>query len=187
MIIKVYVDDGFVEEGAFADYETEKIDQMILSEKRIYLRPGVREYHPVEDIYKEVRFIRRQDVSLRVMQVPVTADGNVAKGGGRFTPRYAVFRNGWRVVPANETHDLLVSGEQITDDGQSGLAVIDRLPIDPENKVGIEYTPPAAEVIVINGGAGLTLAEIEASAVLAKEATAQKAAKAAAAALALSA
>ena len=115
--------------------------------KRIYLKEGVREYHPVEDIYRDVRLIRRTDETLRWFDMPVQAAGNVPKGGGKFTPRYAIFNQGWKVVPEDVTHALYVSGEQITDDGQSGPACIDTETLSEGNNVTIHYEPPAAELI----------------------------------------
>lgn len=115
----IFEDDVFVE-GVYCGYSTDKIGRVSLLEKRIYLKGGVTQYHPVDDIYKELRFIRRVDTSLRVARNPVSAGGALSKGGGKFTPRYAVFNHGWRVVPQDVTHALYVQGEQITDDGQSG-------------------------------------------------------------------
>jgi hypothetical protein len=115
--------------------------------KRIFLKDGVREYHPVTDIYTEIRNLRRLDESLRPYDMPISAFGNVPKGGGKFTSRYAQFNQGWKVVPANETHALYVSGEQITDDGQSGPACIDVSLLDPGVSVTIHYEPPASELV----------------------------------------
>jgi hypothetical protein len=123
------------------------IERFDLLEKEIYLKVGVRAYHPVEDIYTEVRNLRRNDESLRVFDMPVKAFGNIPKGGGKFTPRYAVFYNGWKVVPEDITHSLTVTGEQITDDGQSGEACIYLGDMSIGNSVFIQYYPPSAEIV----------------------------------------
>lgn len=123
------------------------IDRLDLVEKEIYLRTGVREYHPVEDIYTEVRNLRRTDESLRVVDMPVKAFGNISKGGGKYTPRYAVFYDGWRIVPEDISHTLTITGEQITDDGQSGEACVFLGDMTPGNSVFIQYYPPAAEIV----------------------------------------
>jgi len=123
------------------------IDFLDLSTKHIHLLSGCREYHPVEDIYCEVRNIRRLDESMRVFDIPVVAEGAVPKGGGKFTPRYAIFNHGWRVVPEDISHDLYISGEQITDDGQSGKACLDLLDLSPGTNIFVHYEPPAAEII----------------------------------------
>jgi hypothetical protein len=99
---------------------TPVIDRLDLSTKLIYLLAGTREYHPVTDIYVEIRDIRRTDETMRVFDMPVNAFGAVPKGGGKFTPRYARFNHGWQIVPEDTDHSLYISGEQITDDGQSG-------------------------------------------------------------------
>jgi hypothetical protein len=121
------------------------IDYLDLATKHIYLLPGVREYHPVEDIYVEIRNIRRLDETMRVFDMPVKAYGAVSKGGGKYTPRYAMFNFGWTIVPENVSHSLFISGEQITDDGQSGPACIDTSVLT--SAVIIQYEPPAAEII----------------------------------------
>ena len=115
--------------------------------KRIFLKPGIREYHPVTDIYTEIRHLRRTDESLRPYDMPVFAFGNIPKGGGKFTPRYAQFNHGWKVVPEDVSHTLFVNGEQITDDGQSGPAAIDTDILSPGTSVIIQYEPPAAEIV----------------------------------------
>lgn len=132
------------------------IDNLDLSLKHINLAAGVVEYHPVEDIYKEIRALRRTDETLRVFDIPVTAEGNVDKGGGKFTPRYAVFHNGWKVVPDDVSHTLLITGEQITDSGGAGGACLDLSGLSASSKVIIEYAPSEAEVIVIATGSGVT-------------------------------
>ena len=121
------------------------IDHLDLATKHIYLLAGCREYHPVEDIYCEVRNIRRTDETMRVFDMPVSAAGAVPKGGGKFTPRYAIFNHGWKIVPEDVNHELFISGEQITDDGQSGPACIHTSILTAA--VIIQYEPPAAEII----------------------------------------
>lgn len=157
-VVTLYVDAGYVAEGYMADYATTKIHHMDLANKRIYLNSDVTEYHPVDDIYKEIRFIRSQDISLQVMRLPVRAEGAIPKGGGKFSPRLAVFQYGWRVVPADVTHALYISGEQITDDGQSGPACMDTTVLSPGTNVTIHYEPPSAELV--GAGSVPTAAEI---------------------------
>jgi hypothetical protein len=138
------------------------IDYLDLPTKRIYLNAGVRAFHPVDDIYREIRTLRRTDETLRVFDVPVTAEGNVPKGGGKFTPRLAIFRNGWKIVPEDTSHTLEVAGEMITDDGQSGPSIFDTSVLSAGVNVVIQYEPPAAEVIVIeaSGGGGTSASAI---------------------------
>lgn len=140
---------GVFEDAVFTGVYTDIIDHLDLATKRIHLRAGVRQYHPVDDIYTEVRFIRRNDESIRVIDIPVQAYGNIPKGGGRFTSRYAMFNNGWRIVPADESHLLRVVGEQISDDQKSGAEIMDMSLLSPGVNVSVEYAPPDTEVIVI--------------------------------------
>lgn len=123
------------------------IDHLDASTKLIYLGTGIREYHPVDDIYKEVRNLRRLNENLRWFDMPISAFGAVPKGGGKYTPRYAQFNNGWKVVPEDTSHSLYISGEQITDAGESGPACLDTTVLSPGTNVIIHYEPPAAELI----------------------------------------
>lgn len=123
------------------------IDHIDPALKRIFLKAGVTSYHPVADIYPEIRQLRQLNESLRWFDMPVTAAGNIPKGGGKFTSRYAVFCHGWKVVPQDVTHALYVTGEQITDDGQSGPACLDTLSLSPGTNVTIHYEPPASELV----------------------------------------
>ena len=122
--VVLYAEAGYFPVDYVAEYVTTKIDHLDFANKRIYLNAGTTTYHPVDDIYKEIRYIRSHDFSLRNMRMPVTAEGAIPKGGGKFTPRLAIFRYGWRIVPQNSTHSLYISGEQITDDGQSGPCLL---------------------------------------------------------------
>lgn len=151
----VYEDDVF-ESTVFTGVSTDKIQEIRYSDKIIYLKSGVTVYHPTDDIYPEVRFHRRYDESLRVLDIPVVAEGNIAKGGGKFTARLAIFNDGWRIAPADETHVLGVTGEQITDDGQAGTAVMDMTRLSDGITVSVEYTPPDTEIITINTGSAVT-------------------------------
>lgn len=144
-----------------------------VSPRRIHLRAGVREYHPVDDIYKEVRQLRQDDESLRPYDMFVSAGGNVKKlaDGSLRTPRYAIFNN-TVVVPANDAdHDLRVTGEQLFAPGfgeepiAGGVAIIDKTPLSVA--VNVDYTPAEAEVIVVTVSAALTMQQMRDSAQLA--------------------
>jgi hypothetical protein len=125
----------------------------------IFLASGIRAYHPVTDLYAEMRNLRRLDESLRRYQMPLTAFGNIPKGGGKFTPRFVVFQNNWRVIPEDVSHILQVTGEQLTAEGGGGPDCFDLSLLSPESKVIIQYEPPAAEIIVV-GGSGDVLETI---------------------------
>ena len=159
--VVLYAQAGYFPDGYVAEYSTTKIDHLDFLNKRIVLKTGTTTYHPVDDLYKEVRYIRAHDFSLRNMRMPVTAEGAIPKGGGKFTPRLAILRYGWRIVPQNATHALYISGEQITDDGQSGPACMNTAVLDAGVSVTIHYEPATAEVI--SGSTGPTAAEIAAA------------------------
>lgn len=150
----VFENDVF-EDAAYTGVSTDKIFELNLSEKIIYLKSGVASYHPVDDIYKEVRYHRRFDESLRYVDMPIEAAGNIAKGGGKYTARLAILNNGWRIAPANETHVLRVTGEQITDDGQAGVDVMDMSLLDAGVTVSVEYAPPDTEIILVSVGSAV--------------------------------
>jgi hypothetical protein len=136
------------------------IDSVDNVTKRIYLKLGVVAYHPIDDIYHEIRNLRRiESGDMRNYPPQVVAGGSVSKGGGKFTPRYAVFNDGYKVVPQDADHILSITGEQITDDGQDGTAVIDTSTLSAGTNVLINYTPPEAEIIKVSVGGALTTEE----------------------------
>jgi hypothetical protein len=125
--------------------------------RRIFLDPaaavgGVLSFHTVEDIYQEYRGRRRTDEALRQFAPLMRAEGNVAKGGGKFTPRYIVLLDGAKLVIPVGPDTVNVSGEVLTDD-QTVPFAIDLLS-DP---VVINYAPPEAEVIQVASGSGLSV------------------------------
>lgn len=123
------------------------IDHLDLATKHIYLLTDCREYHPVDDIYREIRNLRRTNESLRVFDIPVKAFGAVPKGGGKFTPRYVVFYDGWTIVPEDISHSLYISGEQLTSGGESGPACLDLTVLSSGVNLIVHYEPPSAELI----------------------------------------
>ena len=131
--------------------------------RRIYLSISTMNasVHPI-DIYKEVRALRRTDESLRKFDNFLEASGNVAKGGGKFTPRLVTCLSGTRIVPYDSTHELTITGEVITDDEQSGVDCFDKSLLSVGVGVDINYIPPQVEIIVISGdsGGGATPADI---------------------------
>jgi hypothetical protein len=127
--------------------------------KRIHLiapdTAGEVSYHPVDDIYKEMRHLRATVEANQWFQNPVSAGGAVPKGGGKYTPRYAILNNGWRIVPYEyESHTVYITGEQLTDEGGAGPACMDTSTADPAINIFMQYEPPAAEIIVIESGGG---------------------------------
>jgi hypothetical protein len=137
------------------------IDYIDAINRRIYLLAGVTEYHPVTDIYHEVRNLRRTNEALRPYDPFVTAEGNVPKNvaGTKRTPRYAVFQN-CKVVLSGDT---LITGEQLLADATgakigSGPDCVDKA-LSPADAY-CDYTPAEAEVIEVATGGGPTAQEI---------------------------
>lgn len=113
--------------------------------------------HPI-DIYKAMRTLRGSDESLRKFDLFMQADGNVSKGGGKFTERYVTLLN-TRIVPYDTSHVLTINGTLITDDGQEGIFAFDKAPLSPTTSVDIAYIPPQVEVIEVISGSGLSVAQ----------------------------
>lgn len=110
--------------------------------------------HPLE-IYKEVREFRRNDEELRKYTNFMKGDGNIPKGGGKFTERYFTLIEGTRIVPYNVTHVLSITGTLLTDDGKEGVFAFNRTPLSTGVAVDIQYIPAQVEVITIQAGSGL--------------------------------
>lgn len=114
------------------------------------------------DIYKEARALRRTDETLRPYDVFIKGAGNIPKGSGKFTERYAILQEGTLIVPYDTSHTLTINGTIITDDGKEGIHCFDRSGLSNSTTVDINYVPPQVEVIVINtanSGSGLTTNE----------------------------
>ena len=123
--------------------------------RRIYLHLDTvgTSLNPI-DVYKEARTLRRLDESLRQFDPFMRADGNVSKGGGKFTERYTTLLDGTRIIPYDATQELTITGTLITDDGQEGTAAFDRTSLTPGVVVDINYVPPQVEVIEVATGGG---------------------------------
>ena len=93
--------------------------------RRIYLKAGVTDYFPIEDIYHEYRSARKNDEELRKFDGLIEAAGNVPKGGGAFTPRYVVLLDGTKVVPFNDSLQINQLGEIITDNPDVDASIYD--------------------------------------------------------------
>jgi len=92
------------------------IDRIDGPTRRIFLRAGVRSFDPVDDIYKEVRNLRRLDETLRGYDMFVSAGGNIPRPGKPPTDRFLVLLLGTKIVPEDTSHTLAISGEMFTDD-----------------------------------------------------------------------
>lgn len=135
------------------------IDHVDPDLRRIYLKAGVREIHMLDDIYYEMRNLRRVNESLRGWYSFCEAGGNVQKTANTYTPRYLTMITDPRpittkVVPAGDpstpdvAHTLVVKGEVITDQGTSNAAAFDKSSLVVS--VDLEFEPPGAEIIRID-------------------------------------
>lgn len=132
------------------------IDYIDPAARRIYLLDGATEYHPIDDIYAEVRYLRRTEESLRKYFVFTQGGGNIPKNvsGTLRTPRYAIFKN-CKVVVSGDTY---VTGEQLYADADGNMIgkgpdCVDHA-LSPADAY-LDYEPPGSEVIV-SGSGGLT-------------------------------
>lgn len=117
--------------------------------RRVYLDAaeavgGVLSFHPTIDMYAAYKMLRAADESVRPFDAFMRAEGNLPKGGGKFTPRFTMLLSGTKVViPAGVT-EVNVTGELLTDDGSR--------PFDTSLITGpcvINYQPAEAEVIKV--------------------------------------
>jgi len=138
------------------------------------------------DLYHEVRALRRVTEAHRNFRPMIVAGGNVEKITGQtYTQPYVQLLYGCRIVPYDAAQKLKVIRDTFTDDGAAGRDCFSRVGL--VSLIDIDVDVQAVEVRIVNSSGGATLAEIEASTILAKEATAQKAARNASLAAALSA
>ena len=100
---------------------------------------------------------------------------------GLYTGYTVLMINGWRIRAASHDHQLLIVGNLYSDDG------IVSVPTPGFSTNVFISSAVSAQGVSTGGGVGLTLGQIEASTVLAKEATVSAAVKAAKLAAALSA
>ena len=94
--------------------------------------------HPLE-IYRAVREFRRNDESLQKYNNFMKGDGNIPKGGCKFTERYFTLLEGARIVPFDTTHVLSITGTLLTDDGQEGVFAFNRTTLSMGVCVDIYY------------------------------------------------
>lgn len=136
--------------------------------RRIYLnsianRPvskienGVLVWNPIDDIYTEVRNLRRTDESLRPFDMFCSALELIDKGGGNTTGRGLILLGGTRIIPFDEDQNQKITGELLSDEGISGTALLDTTLLSGSTKIKLSYEPPpATEVVTITLGSAVT-------------------------------
>ena len=117
----------------------------------IYLKQGVSDFYPIEDIYHEYRYNRRTDEELRKYEPLLRAEGNVPKGAGAFTPRYVVLLDGTKIVPYDEVLRINQLGDMITDDADVDPSLYDVSTLTVPKVIFIK--PSESETIQLNSEA----------------------------------
>lgn len=129
--------------------------------RKVYLDPveavgGILAFHPTADLYADYKALRAADESVRPYNSFMRAEGNLPKGGGRFTPRFTMLLEGTKVVIPPGVSEVKVTGELLTDDGSS--------PFDTSLVTGpciINYQPAEAEIVQVStSGNQYSLGEI---------------------------
>lgn len=127
------------------------IDYIDGDSRRIYLKQGVLDIYPIEDLYHEYRDRRRLDTDgIRTYKPLLKAEGNVSKGGGKFTPRYIVLLTNdegiqTKIIPFNEAGTINQLGDIITDYPDVDEELYDLTQLTVAKPIYIQ--PPGAEVL----------------------------------------
>ncbi len=114
----------------------------------IFLKQGVSDYYPIEDLYHEYRNERRTNEDLRKYEPFLRAEGNIPKGAGAFTPRYVVLLDGTKIVPYDEVLRINQLGDMITDDPDVDPSLYDVSTLTVPKVIFIK--PSEAETIQLN-------------------------------------
>lgn len=124
--------------------------------RRVYLDPaaavaGVLTFHPVVNVYAEYKALRASNEAIRPYNAFMRAEGNVPKGGGKYTPRYLLLLEGTKLVIPAGVGRVVLTGELLTDDQSD--------PLDVSLVSGpcvVDYKPSEAEIITVPTGGALT-------------------------------
>ncbi|MCD6434851.1 MAG: right-handed parallel beta-helix repeat-containing protein [Clostridiales bacterium] len=124
------------------------IDSIDGSTRRIFLKQGVSDFYPIEDIYHEYRHLRKTNESLRKWHPFLRAEGNIPKGAGAYTPRYVVLLEGTKIVPFDESLQINQLGDMITDNPDVDPSLYDISALTVAKPIFIK--PSEAETIQLN-------------------------------------
>lgn len=107
----------------------------------------------LQELYREERALRRVDEALRRHPKFMVMEGNIPKGGGKFTERYLVLLGGTKIIPWDVDSTVAVTTTLIGDDGSAeGPGQFDRS--GTASNVDISYSPDQVEVRVIEPSTG---------------------------------
>lgn len=118
---------------------------------------GVLTFHPVTDLYPEYKTLRQTNEAYRQYDAFMEAQGNLPKGGGKFTPRFLMLLGGTTLVIPDGVTKVVITGEILSD---TQGEVLDTSELS--GPCVIEFAAPNAEIIAVNtgGGSSYTLPEI---------------------------
>jgi hypothetical protein len=133
------------------------ISSIDITTRRIFLDNGVVALDDAVAFWREYRERRlNDDDDIRRSAPVMEIIGGQSKGGGTFVGR-VVDLKGYKIVPQDTTHDLLITIEIIDSNlGISGRNVFDRTPLTPGVNVNIDIDIAPVEVITIATGSGVT-------------------------------
>lgn len=86
-------------------------------------------------------------------KMPTSAEGNVSKGGGKYTPKFVFMQTSWRWVPyALVSHTLYLKAESISStEGLTDSFLFDRSTLSPSIYVDIVPDYEKIEIREVNG------------------------------------
>ena len=117
--------------------------------RRIFLKEGVSDFYPIEDLYHEYRTLRRLNIDdIRNYNAILRAEGNISKGGGAYTPRYVILLEDAKIVPFDEILQVNQLGDMITDDADNDPFLYDTSTITVPKVIYIK--PSESETIQLN-------------------------------------
>ena len=110
--------------------------------------------------YFEINALREANASGEQNRAHMlSAEGNIPKGGGNFTPNYGLLASGWRVVPyPSVSHTLSLTSEPVSADGLSGRDAFDRSTLSVIVEIDESYEK--IEIREVNTGSGVDPADI---------------------------
>jgi len=117
---------------------------------------GVLVWNSVDDIYTEVRHLRRVNEELRHFDAFCSALPLIDRGEGATTGRGLILLKSTRIVPFDSDQTQRITGELLSDSGESGTRLIKSEILSQGVKVKINYEPPPATEVITIVSNGLT-------------------------------
>jgi len=86
------------------------------SAKLFILNSGVTSLDVKVDLYSDAKEDWKDNATLNKLKFPIVAVGGQDIGGGQTISPYYILRYGWKIRPHEADHELVVTGNVITDD-----------------------------------------------------------------------